>query len=190
MTDQKKGPEPFRHEIPANEESDLSAFLGELGEDAGEPAAATPPQKNTKESAVPTEPPPAPTDAEQPAKPEAPMSRYDQIRNTRGVSMEKEDLELFSEFSKVIGKIHAAQQTIEGLRDAHPELVPERHFNTWISNLKETHMVMMKEFYALRNGLKEKKYDKRCICIKCNTVFMVPLPADGICDECRADRRA
>lgn len=188
MTNDKKGPEPFRHEIRTGEGDELSSYLDEIGEGAGEPAEpASPPEE--KDAAPPAAPPPPAAEPPAPAKSDAPMSRYDQIRNTRGISMEKEDLALFSEFSGVIGKIHAAQQTIEKLRTAHPDLVSERHFNTWISNLKETHMVMMKEFHALRNGLKEKKYDARCICKKCNSVFLVPLPADGMCDECRADRR-
>lgn len=47
-------------------------------------------------------------------------------------------------------------------------------------------MVMLKEFHALRHGQQQKKYDKRNICCGCHSVFMVPLPADGMCDECRA----
>lgn len=192
---ERKGNQPFRQDLTPEDSQDLSSYLAQLGEGAG--AAAAPDEEKEEEPQATPEPPPPPPPqvaSETPAPSETPekstpLSRYDEIRQKRGVSMEKEDLALFSEFSVVIGKIHAAQRTIEKLREAHPDLVAERIYNTWISNLKDTHMIMMREFHSLRNGLKEKKYDKRCICVKCNTVFLVPLPADGICDECRSSKR-
>jgi len=166
MADPTNKPASFRSDIAADDSMDLSKFLAQLGEEPGGRVEPTP-QKA---------PPPAPEPA---------LSRYDELRRLKGVRMEKTDLTIFSDLSVVLGKVNAAQRTVETLRAKHPELVDERIYNTWVTNLKETQMIMLREFHALRNGLKEKKYDKRCICTKCNAVFLVPLP-DGICDECRS----
>lgn len=188
MTEKKERREsntPFRHDL-TEEEKDLGGFLAELQQAEG---GASPPAPSAgSEADDREEQKPEPPAEEKPAPPRAPspMSRYDELRNARGVSMEKDDLCVYTDFSSVIGKIHAAQQTIEGLRRDFPDILPERSFDTWIGNLKETQMVMMREFHALRNGRREKKYDKRCICVRCFSVFLVPLPADGLCDECRA----
>jgi hypothetical protein len=167
MADPNNKPASFRNDISADDSDDLSKFLAQLGEDTGGRVEPTP--------APPTTPPP----------PQPSLSRYDELRRVKGVRMEKSDLTLFSDLSVVLGKVNAAQRTVEALREKHPDLVDERIYNTWVTNLKETQMIMLREFHALRNGLKEKKYDKRCICTKCNAVFLVPLP-DGVCDECRS----
>lgn len=184
--DQPSNNPSFRQDLDAGHD-DLSNYLSELQEAEGgapspEPAPDQPASGQSREE----EPAQAPPPAADPPPPSSAMSRYDELRRARGVSMEKNDLSIYTDFSTVIGKIHAAQQTIEELRKDFPETFPERSYDTWIGNLKETQMIMMREFHSLRNGRKEKKYDKRCVCVKCHTVFMFPLPDDGICDECRA----
>lgn len=114
------------------------------------------------------------------------LSRYEELCRQRSVTLGQEDLSVFTDFGEMIGAITAAQRAVEHFRKKHHGAVPERFCNLWETNLKEANGVLMKEFHALRHGRQEKKYDPRCVCRGCHAVFMVPLPAGGLCDECRA----
>jgi hypothetical protein len=137
------------------------------------------PEKNTPNDT------PSLEDEQREATPTSP-SRYQEAINHRSFSMEKADIGIISEFSKIIAQNNKIGRLIEKLRLADPTLAPERVFDGWEDGAKECNTVMLHEFYAMRNGRQAKKYDARHVCKECNSVFMVPLPADGICDACRA----
>lgn len=113
-------------------------------------------------------------------------SRYEQLAKQSSMQLEQGDMQVLMQFSSVIAKVNEAGQALNKLRERHGEELPPHIINGLRENLKETSTVMLKELHALRNGRQQKKYDKRCICRLCHSVFMVPLPPDGICDECRA----
>lgn len=114
------------------------------------------------------------------------LARYEELCKKTSVRMQREDLDLFSQFSTVIGAVSEAENKLRQVFEKYPERVSERQQKTCTNNMKETVMVMLNEFHQLRNGRSQKKYDKRNVCVKCHNVFMEPLPKDGICDECRA----
>ena len=120
------------------------------------------------------------------AKPARPLTRYEQLCRQKSVIIESDDVEIMTEFSEIISHVNEIARMVEKLEKEYPDYVPQRFIDMWSQNLKETSMVMLKEFHALRHGKEQKKYDKRNICCGCHSVFMVPLPADGMCDECRA----
>lgn len=142
-------------------------------------ASTTPP---AIDSSIPETPPPGS------APKQRPLSRYEEMIRAPSLTMNKEDINAITEFSEMIAKVNAAQRSLEKLRTAHPELFNERMYSGWTANLKETGMIMLKEFHALRNGRQQKKYDKRFVCSKCHSVFMVPLPPEGLCDECKGSK--
>ncbi len=115
------------------------------------------------------------------------LARYEELCKRTSVKMQAEDLETLSAYSKVIGSVSNAELKLRQLVESYPDELPEHLKKTCANNLKETVMVMLNEFHQLRNGRRQKKYDKRHVCQKCHSVFLVPLPKDGICDECRAE---
>lgn len=118
--------------------------------------------------------------------PARPLTRYEQLCRQRSVSIESNDVEIMTELSEIISHVNEIARLIERLDKEYNGYVPQRFVDMWSQNLKETSMVMLKEFHALRNGQQQKKYDRRNVCCCCHSVFMVALPADGLCDECRA----
>ncbi len=120
------------------------------------------------------------------------LARYEELCKRSSVKIKPEDLAVLSEYSKVIGAVSTAELRLRQLVETYPDRLPEHLKKTCANNLKETVMVMLNEFHQLRNGASQKKYDKRQVCRKCHNVFLVALPKDGICDECRAEgeRRA
>lgn len=53
------------------------------------------------------------------------------------------------------------------------------------NHLRDNQNILLREFNGLQQGGRANKtYDKRYVCSKCSSVFMMPLP-DGLCDECR-----
>lgn len=128
---------------------------------------------------------PGPTGTQTPEPTDRPLSKYELLCRTPSMKMEKGDLKVWTEFSVVIGKVSAAAAALERLRTRVPSMKDNRSCRTCADNLKETSIVMMKEFHSLRNGRAAKKYDATHVCAECHMVFMVPLPEDGICDACR-----
>jgi hypothetical protein len=118
-----------------------------------------------------------------------PMTRYEELCRKPSMSLEAGDVSVMTDLSEIIARVNEAARYVERLQKEHPNFMPERFLNLWINNLRDTSQVMMREFHALRNGRQQKKYDKRCICAKCNGVFLTVLPG-GVCDECRASKRS
>jgi hypothetical protein len=168
-------PEPFRIELDIGNDESLEALLASLSEPAPAPTPCPP---------SPCAPPPAPA-AEPAAAPARPLTRYEELLRTKGTTLDKGDLSVYAELSNLAAAVHCISRSIASLREHHPHLFSDRHYDTWIDSLKETHTTMLKEIHALRNGRLEKKYDKRFVCARCHAVFMVALPEDGLCDECR-----
>lgn len=129
-------------------------------------------------------PTPRPTDTPRPSR-EA-MKRYDEMRKRKSVTVRGEDIKVMEEMSEVICTVNTATSLLEEFRKKYGEAITEQKYNGWRNTLRDTSMIMLKEFHALRNGRQAKTYDKRNICSVCHTVFMEPLPADRICDECRS----
>lgn len=115
------------------------------------------------------------------------MSRYEQLCKLPSMQMERGDMDVMLEFSEIISKVNATGRLLTKLRENHPYALPPHIMQTLRDNLKETSTVMLRELHIMRNGREKKKYEKRFVCKCCHSVFMVPLPGDGICDECRAD---
>lgn len=115
-------------------------------------------------------------------------ARYEKLCKTPSMRMEQADMMVLSEFSEIIASVNQAGKLVGRLQSRFPDYINERMIHVCRENLKETATVMLKEFHTLRHGRQQKKYDKRCICRKCHNIFMVPLPGDGICDECRASQ--
>jgi len=113
------------------------------------------------------------------------MDRYEELCKQKTISVKADDLAVMDEFSDVICTVNTASELLKNFRDRYGDSIPEAKLNVWKSNLRDASMIMLKEFYSLRNGKQAKTYDKRNICCKCHTVFMEALPPDRICDECR-----
>jgi hypothetical protein len=191
---------PFRINLTETpgEGGEWAKALADLQSDAHEVAPATP--GSTPIAHAGTEPTPRQNDTPAtPAPPvgiapptpladstERPLSKYEELIRTPSMKMEKADLGVITEFSQVIGAVNVAARALDDLDKRHPDQIPERMINLCRDNLRETGQVMLRELQALRHGRVQKKYDKRCVCVQCHSVFMVPLPADGICDACRA----
>lgn len=118
--------------------------------------------------------------------PDRPMTRYEQLCKLPSMQMERADMDVMVEFSEVIALVNKAGRSATKLRDNHPYALPEHITNMIRNNLKETATVMLRELHIMRNGRAKKTYEKKFVCKSCHSVFMVPLPGDGICDECRA----
>ena len=191
MTEPKRDSGVFRAEIKLDGDVSASSWADAIRE-MEETARDAAEKKRAKQAAAEAAaaPPPAParsigetTDSK---LNDTTRSRYDEIRKTPTLKMESGDLSVMVAFSEVIAKVNTAGKAINTLRKSHPDLFPERLYKTWTDNLKETSTVMMKEFHNMRNGRQQKKYDKRCVCSVCHSVFMVPLGADQTCDACKA----
>lgn len=167
-----KTPDPFRIDIN-DDAGDWMSALNDLEKEQEKSASSEPP------------PPEAPAPEKPTPAPDRPLTKYEELCRAPSMNVAKEDLSVISQFSAVIASVNDAGRSIDGLRKSFPHAVEERHFSTWSENLKMTATTMMREFHALRNGRQQKKYDKRCVCEKCHSVFMVALPGN-ICDECRA----
>ncbi len=188
---------PFRHEIRLGGQdsaSDWMSLLGELRETPEKPSSSA---KKKDEGG----------DSDREAKAEhksdageetrasedsdrrrRARARYEELCNKPSMKIERADMMVMSEFSDIIGDINKLGKILTRLRDKYPEYLRLRQHQTCIDNLKETSQVMLHEFHNLRHGRSEKKYDKRYVCVNCHQVFMVPLPPDRVCDECRAER--
>lgn len=196
MTEPKPDSGAYRAEIKLDSDVSASSWadaireMEETARDAAEKKRAKQAAAAAAAAAVP--PPAAPIPARSIGETtdsklsDTTRSRYDEIRKTPTLKMESGDLSVMVEFSEIIARVNTAGKAISTLRKAHPNLFPERLYKTWTDNLKETSTVMMREFHNMRNGRQQKKYDKRCICSVCHSVFMVPLGADQTCDACRA----
>ena len=129
---------------------------------------------------------PAPSKApQQPIKTSGKMTRYEELCKTPSIKMSSDDLNVMTEFSNIIAKVNRAVSLLEKLKTEHSYAAEERFLTTWHGNAREVQLVMMKEFQQMQHGRVEKKYDQRCICKKCHSVFMEPIPG-GVCDECKA----
>lgn len=128
----------------------------------------------------------APRDESTPRPSAESMARYDALRKKKSIVMKGEDIRVMEEMSDVVCTVNTATALLEEFRKQYGEAISEEKYNGWRNTLRDTSMVMLKEFHALRNGRQAKVYDKRNICSVCNTVFMQALPADRICDECRS----
>ncbi len=115
-------------------------------------------------------------------------SRYEEVIRRKSLKVEKADVHVMMEFSSIIAKVNEAGKTITKIRDQYPDEIPTHLSNGIRDNIKETATVMLKEFQAMRHGRTQKKYDKKYVCKKCHSVFMVPLGKEGICDECKASQ--
>jgi len=156
---------------------DWAKAFAELEQEAkgGPPVGATP------SPAV-----PSPAAANQtPAPDAAPRSRYEELCRTPSMKIEKGDLSVLTEFSRIIANVQQLSRHIDAMKGDYPDVLPERFYNTWADNMKETSMVMLKEFHAMRHGRQQKKYDARHVCSRCQSVFMMALPSDNVCDACR-----
>jgi hypothetical protein len=204
--------DPFRIKIDSTEvsaPSDLSALYADLEREiASTTSTATPlPADVAGETPLPqrpTPPPakivtPAPVSAATPAptRPpvctetpapveDRPLTKYEELCRTRSLTIGKADVGVIAEFSQVIAAMNEVQRQLDKVLKTHPEHIPERLANLVRENMRESAQTMLKELHAMRNGRVQKKYDKRCICTVCHSVFLVPLPADNICDACRA----
>ena len=96
--------------------------------------------------------------------------------------MKRDDLDVFGELSEIMSSVNSALNRLQVFQRKHPYLVAPNILRHWEENLRETSTLMTREFHALRNGKDNKTYDKRCVCNICHTVYMEPLPEDGICD--------
>lgn len=112
--------------------------------------------------------------------------RYQELCREPSMNIQKADMMVMSEFSDIIAEVNKAGKDLTRLRSEFEGVIQPRILNTCVENLKETATVMLREFHNMRHGRQEKKYDKRYVCVNCHQVFMVPLPGDRICDECRA----
>ncbi len=119
-----------------------------------------------------------------------PMTRYEQLCKLPSMPMEQDDKKVMVEFSGVIAKVNEAGKAFSQLRHQFPELIPPHLQSALRENLRETSTVMLRELHNMRNGRQQKKYDNRYICKRCHSVFMIPLPSDRLCDECRASDTA
>ncbi len=132
---------------------------------------------------------PAPAPAERKPlptrRPSPNMSRYEELCKKPSMTIKREDLKVIDELSEILGSVNTALRMLQGFEKTYEHNIPKQKFRLWEENLKDTAMIMYREFHALRNGKQQKTYDKRCICTCCHGVFMVPLP-DGLCDECRS----
>lgn len=191
MSKRKSNSGMFRRDIKIEKDSSASNWadaireLEESGSDLQEKKKAPYPQPRLPK---PADPEAATRDITNPELNKTPrsLSRYEELCHTPTLKMESGDLNVIVAFSEVIAKVNAAGKSLNTLRKKQPELFPAHMYHTWVENLKETSTVMMKEFHHLRNGRQQKKYDKRYVCEKCHSVFMVPLPSDNTCDACRA----
>lgn len=175
---------------------DWAAALAEFAEADAAPRRAPAPAPAAAAKPAPPPPPavavatPAPaTETPVPAEgaPGAarPMTRYEELCKKPSMKIERADAAVFNEFSALVAHVSKALHHLEAAVAKDPEVLPERHVKTCVDNLKDTQTLMMKEFHALRNGRIQKKYDPRCVCVQCTTVYMIPLGPDGICDSCR-----
>lgn len=118
----------------------------------------------------------------------ADLSRYERLCKTPTLKLKKADVEVMTEFSNIIARVNDTGRVLTELHRQHPDVLPDRIYKTVRENLKETAMVMLREFHEMRHGRAQKKYDKKYVCERCHGVFMVPLPADNICDCCRSEK--
>jgi hypothetical protein len=187
--------DPFRIEITSGGDAgDWASAMENLQQEASVPSAPVGPVKPiaTGASSTPVQAgsPPSglPNAAEVDATPttDRPLSKYEELIRTPSMKMERADLGVMTEFSQIIALVSNAARAADAVEKKHPGQVPERLIRLWRDNLRETSTVMLRELHAMRNGRQQKKYDKRCVCVECHSVFMVPLPGDGVCDACRA----
>ncbi len=158
------------------EGSDEGAAASKPREEAPAPPAPKPAADNT----------PIPIASEKPVREERPLTKYEELCKKRSVTMGREDLDVFTELSDMLCSVNESLAEFQKVIGEHPELIQKHIAKTCEDNLKDTAAVMFKEFHALRNGRMNKTYDPKCVCKQCHTVYMVPLPGDGLCDECRA----
>jgi len=97
--------------------------------------------------------------------------------------MEYEEMLVTNEFSEIIRYHNRALERLKRFQEGYPYLIAPNVFSAVEFNLKENITVLYREFQGLQNQ-KEKKYDTKHTCRKCNQVFFTSLP-DGLCDECR-----
>jgi len=179
--------DPFRIKLDSEPAADLRQAYADLERQGASqtplpqrPANAPTPAPVAPVAAVCT---PVPTET---PNPDRPLSKYEEMCRARSLTIASADVNVITQFSQVIAALNDALRAAEKLPVTHPNVMPERMTSLIRDNLRECAQTMMKELHAMRNGRVQKKYDKRNVCCECHTVFLVPLPADNVCDACRA----
>lgn len=148
---------------------------------AAAPAPAAPPAAEEAGNPAPAAtPPPAP-------EREKRLSRYEELCKKPSMIVKDEDAATMDELSEILSSVNSALNQLKKFEKKHPYLIAPNVFRHWEDSLKETATIMYREFHNMRNGKEKKVYDKKYVCLRCKSVFMMPLPM-GICDECRSSR--
>lgn len=138
-----------------------------------------PPAPKPAPAPTPRTPPPTPT--------KEGLSRYEQLCKTPSMQVKSKDYKVIDEFSDILSNVNTALNALKKFETEHPYLVAPNVFRIVEDALKESSTILFREFHNLRNGVKQKTYERKYVCSECHSVFMVPLP-DNVCDECRGKK--
>ncbi|MBI1292566.1 hypothetical protein GC173_15215 [bacterium] len=194
--------EPFRIKIDGTDtpaDGDLERAYAELEKEAsGSMQASTPLPTDMRASSQPTPLPqqtttaltPLPLDPRKSANRDTPtdrpLTKYEEMCRAKSLNIGAADVKVIAEFSQIIAAVNEATRMLDRLEKTYPDQLPDRLLTLIRENLRDSTQTMLKELHAMRNGRVQKKYDKKYVCCECHTVFLVPLPADNVCDACRA----
>jgi hypothetical protein len=97
-----------------------------------------------------------------------------------------ETLLVINELSEIIKNHTTALSRVDLLAEEYEGIITPNEIDALRNHLRDNQNILLREFNGLQQGGRTKKvYDKRYVCTKCHSVFLMPL-TNGMCDQCRS----